>query len=189
MSSKINVFGVVKGHINTLIDQSTGERSKVDLIVFFALPLLLGIASAVFGFPWRQGHADLLITAGSLLTGLLLSLLVLVYDQHSKLVGIKPADLAESAWADRVIRKEVLRQLYFNISYATIASLTLVILAFALYSLAEKSFLINLWKIGKVSIWFDRDLIGPLIAFVSSNLVLTVAMIIKRINGLLSSDS
>jgi hypothetical protein len=182
MSAKINVLSVIKGHVGTLVDHESGKTSVGDHFTFFGLPLGAAVASAFFGLKWEEGHASLLVTAGALFTGLLLSLLILVYDQQTK-VGIP-----ESVdWQKKALRKEILRQLYLNISYSTLVALALVLASMALFSLHSTSLSVDLPRLNPFNLSVSRFIVGPVVVFLGANLFFTVIMVIKRINSLLTT--
>lgn len=123
MSSKINIKGIITGHFNTLRDNQ-GRRSIADLLTFVILPVGFAITSLLVGFNLNKDLSSLLVNFGSIFTALLLSVLVLVYDQESKLEEKKAKD---AFYEDK---KQLLHQLYYNISYSILCSMALVLFCF-----------------------------------------------------------
>lgn len=163
MSSKIDVRDLVRDHMATLVDRRTGKSSKLDLAVFFVLPL--AVASVLALRDWTLSHeaSSILITALSIFAGLLFNLLVLVHGLIRREDPLRQAD-------ERVLVK----QIYANISYATLVSLS------ALLPLVGQA----LWDSGG---WPGRVLsfIGY---FLIGNFLLTLYMILKRVHTLLGNE-
>ncbi len=180
MSSKINIFEIITGHFDTL-RESNGKRSYIDFCTFLVIPVALGIASAVINFNLNKDLSSLLVNFGSIFTALLLSVLVLVYDQESKLEDRKSTD----GFYEQ--KKELLNQLYYNISYSILCAVALVLLCF-LHSVAlgiQTPFSLSSFNLTvKYDIWF----ITPFIIFVTTNLFLNILMIVKRMHALLISQ-
>ncbi|PTQ86900.1 hypothetical protein [Nitrosomonas ureae] len=178
MSSKINICEIITGHFDTLRD--TGDNlSKTDIVTFILLPFVIGIISIFNSFNLDASLSSLLVNFGSILTALLLSVLMLVYEQESKL---------DSADKDKitVLKRKLLKELYYNISFSIICSLSLVFMCF-LHSVA----LGTIWKFNikehLLEIPIDTWFLTPLIVIVAVNLVLNMLMIVKRMHTLLTA--
>ncbi len=185
MSSKINVFGIVLGHWKTLEHNSTGRVSIGDILTFFVFPVLLAVLTVVFSFKFTSELTSLLVNFGAILTALLLSVLVLVYDQSSKLEENKqPGDVNYKT------KRTLLDQLYFNICYSIIASVTLVVACFIESICRGKTGEVTVPLEQPVSFCVDINtyVATPLVAFVAINLILTILMIVKRMHALLLSN-
>jgi hypothetical protein len=85
MSSKLNVFDIISGHISTLKSADSDRLNKVDILTFFGIPLLFSILGISKDFDLDTDLTSLLVNFGSIFTALLLSVLVLIYDQENKL--------------------------------------------------------------------------------------------------------
>ena len=180
MSSKINIYEIAKGHFDTLRD-SDGKRSYIDLFTFILIPLAFGVVSALLSFNLNKDLSSLLVNFGSIFTALLLSVLVLVYDQESKLEDRKDKDGFYNS------KKVLLNQLYYNISYSILCSVALVLLCFvhsvilglqSSFSLLSHAFTIR----------YDMLFITPFVVIVTTNLFLNIIMIVKRMHALLISQ-
>lgn len=180
MSSKINIFGIIKGHFDTLAD-SEGTISIIDILTFIALPLILAFASLYSSFNLKPELSSLLVNFGSILTALLLSVLVLVYQQESKL------DQNQERAAFIQTKKTLLRQIYFNISFSVIGALALVIFCF-LHSMLYQIELNFTLKDYEFNFRLDTFFLTPIIIFVCSNLILNILMIVKRMHTLLVAE-
>jgi hypothetical protein len=85
MSSKINPIDIIDGHINTLYDNSTGDRSYWDIFFFFVLPLIVSLI-LVYYFELYLGAetASTMILCLSIFTPLLFNLVLVVYEMTQK---------------------------------------------------------------------------------------------------------
>ena len=179
MSSKINIFSIIKGHASTLSDSSQ-KLSIGDIFTFYLVPFTAALIMWIAKINLDKDVCSLLVNFGSIFTALLLSVLVLVYDQEVKLQ--KPEDNASATAKLRYKRKKtLLSSLYHNISYSIIIALLLVLI----------SFIHSLIGINKTAIDASKDFsIGinfttPLLVFITTNLFLTIIMIVKRLHVLL----
>ena len=181
MSSKVNVRDILVGHLRTLKDARTGKLSFADIFSFFVIPLIFSFAFIFFGKELGKDVASLLVNFGAIFTALLLSVLVLAYDQSNKLKD-KPEDTPY-----KKLKLDLLKELYFNICYSIIASIILVALCLTYTILLnaeskipipfiESFFLLN----------YGLYLFTPLIVFTTFNLVLTILMVVKRLHSLLT---
>jgi hypothetical protein len=178
MSSKINVANIVLGHIATLADPA-GKRSLMDYVTFFAVPSLVAAVACFVGYNLNKDVSSMLVNFGAIFTALLLSVLVLVYDQESKLSSVKDTDPLYEA------KKTLLRQLYYNICFSIISSIVLVALCFAhsvLDGLVSKIDF-NGYEVG---LNYAKYILTPLVIFVVVNLMLTILMIVKRMHAMLT---
>lgn len=177
MSGKINVLSIVSGHIATLSDPG-GARSFWDYFTFFAIPGCLSLLGALAGFKISSETSSLLVNFGAIFTALLLSVLVLVYDQESKLDEKHSADQTKHVLLG--IKKELLRQLYFNISFSIVSSLMLILVCFVSSAISSVGSIPDAYK-AAIQIW----MLTPLATFITVNLLLTIVMVVKRMHTLL----
>ncbi|MEW5505595.1 hypothetical protein [Pseudomonas antarctica] len=179
MSSKINVANIILGHIATLADP-TGKRSLMDYVTFFAVPSIVAVIACVAGYNLNKDVSSMLVNFGAIFTALLLSVLVLVYDQESKLSAVKGIDPLYEA------KKVLLRQLYYNICFSIIASILLVGLCFVHSILDGFVTLVDVGGGIVLKLDYARCVFTPLVIFVVSNLMLTIVMIVKRMHAMLT---
>ena len=64
MSSKINIWAIVTGHIRTLRDSSSGKVSTSDYITFYVIPLIVSILFSFFGIKLSSDANSLLVNFG-----------------------------------------------------------------------------------------------------------------------------
>ncbi|MEP0175014.1 MAG: hypothetical protein ABJH28_10850 [Paraglaciecola sp.] len=180
MSLKINVLFLVKEHFLTLKHDGTGKISFTDLFSFVALPIFLSGATIFFEVKLSADFTDAVINFGAIFSALLMSVLVLVYDQDAKLNDVIQKAENNSKAINKVnlgLKKELLKQLYHNICFAIVASLSIVVLSLV-QILAES------YKWIFVSTW----IITPFIIFFLCSMILTTLMVVKRMHALLESN-
>lgn len=184
MSSKVNPKEIVLGHFATLKNVD-GGWSWFDFITFCCIPVLFGAFSVAAGFVLNKDITSLLVNFGAIFTALLLSVLVLVYDQESKLDERHQRDAELQRPADNLYpaKKRLLDELYLNISYSILSSLVLIAICFA-FSVAD-SFVDPEASSASISLVFSKLVFTPTAVVVAVNLLLTIVMIVKRLHSLL----
>lgn len=173
MSSKINVSHIINEHFDTLKDDGSAKLSRSDLLTFVAIPFVIATGFAWFGIKLSDNLTALLVNLGSIMTALLLSVLVLVYDQNSKI-----KDSPDTTF--KKIKLDIVNELYANISYAILVAITLVMVCFGHSVVAQNA-------IAGVDIGIY--LTTPILVFMVLNLLLTILMIVKRIHALLNAEN
>lgn len=177
MSDKINVYEIIKGHFSTLRNYHTGKICKSDIFVFIVVPLLIVIANMFLGMSIGKELRAALINFGAIFSALLISVLVLVYDQKNKLATkLKDKESNQDNLPNLNALSTTLHELYSNICFAILTSLMLVV-----FSMIQ-IILIDL-KITGLNLY----LFNPLIIFCICTIILTTLMIIKRLHKLLSA--
>lgn len=178
MSSKVNVTEIILGHIATLSDP-TGQRSIGDYVTFFLIPGLLSVLGIIAGYNLNKDVSSMLVNFGAIFTALLLSVLVLVYDQENKLNASATTDPMFDA------KKNLLSQLYYNICFSIITSIILVGLCFV-HSVIYR--LTSTFTVSEIIYTFSyaKYLVTPVVIFVTANLMLTIVMIVKRLHAMLT---
>ncbi|EGR2837838.1 hypothetical protein DU977_04025 [Vibrio cholerae] len=182
MSSKINVCNIIFGHLNTLKDASSSRVSFVDIFTFFIIPLIFGCLFFLSSFKLNDSLISLLVNFGAIFTALLLSVLVLVYDQSSK--------LSERNERNEVpfytVKKSLLDQLYYNICYSIVLALLLIFTCFLESITRGKSLDLAYFSGPKIDI--NMCFFTPIVVFISVHLILTIVMIVKRMHVLLTTE-
>lgn len=201
MSNKINILCIVKAHFNTLKNTGCKNMSKVDCFTFIIFPVLLSIVSACNNFNLNKDLDSLLVNFGAIFTALLLSVIVLIYDQENRtLEKVRGnSDVVGAVTNNKLL---LLKELYHNISFAILCSLVLVVLTFIHSTLEpitpkkiEESIVIvnfNLWKLHlNFNFFFTwaTKVVTPLIILVGVNIILTIVMIVKRLYLILINNS
>ncbi|CAI1068324.1 Uncharacterised protein [Serratia liquefaciens] len=192
MSSKINICEVIIGHFRTLRDADTKKISIWDIFTFIALPFIIAVSFSYFGNGITKDLISLLVNFSAILTALLLSVLVLVYDQESKIRQRKDTDTFYES------KKSLLTELYYNICYSILCGVLLVVLCFTV-----SLFLVNsngYFYCKNYSLFIEQlnltlhfnllsYLLCPLIIFFCVHLILNIIMIVKRMHALLTLNT
>ncbi|EGQ8093075.1 hypothetical protein MA615_004494 [Vibrio vulnificus] len=188
MSSKINVIDIVRGHLCTFCDADSQKVSLYDIFTFFIVPLGVVGVCLFFRFSLTDSITSLLVNFGAIFTALLLSVLVLVYDQGSKIDNKVEAlkDAKKHIAPAFGTRKKLLNQLYYNICYAILLSISLVV--FCVLESVSRGHVIEIEKFDSFVIDLSAWLLMPIVIFISLHLVLTILMIIKRMHTLLTTE-
>lgn len=186
MSSKINVFNIISGHFSSLLRGQGIIFIFIDFLTFVGVPLSLAVLGVFFKLNINNEVISLAVNFGAIFTALLLSVLVLVYEQESKLrdkiLVYKEQNKDSNPNVDYSyidpyvgIKLKLMGQLYVNISYCIITSILLVASsAIALIS-------INTAKYSILNVF----ILNPLIIFLLSHILITILMVVKRIHALL----
>jgi hypothetical protein len=172
---KINILRIVVDHFGTLRNYQTGQLSISDLAVFLLLPIAGASACAYFKITFDKDALIAVLTAFSIFAGLLFSLLLLVFSLTDK------NDAQSMLFATR---KQLIGELYENISFAILASIgvvTLTIIAVLRKAPVDQN-------AGAIAV-VDRGT-SPIVTFalvlLMSNFILTILMILKRMHALLT---
>jgi hypothetical protein len=165
VSSKINISKIIKDHCDTLRHDHDQSVSSLDYFVFFGLPLIASGVLIYLNILLSKDVVGILITAFSVFAALLFNLLLLVYDIVKKRVdsGDKTSD-----------RARLLKQIYGNIAYAILLSISETIVLVVFYPVQGKP--------------VPERIIGYIIYFLSLNFILTLLMILKRVHVLLTRE-
>lgn len=179
MSTKINVSDIFRGHFDTLKNADTNKTSIIDIITFIIFPFFISIVFVWLNHPFSNELISLLVNFGSIFTALLLSVLVLVYEQENKLDERNKFEPQSNY--DK--KKSLLSELYYNICYSMVISLILVLMCLIETIIKSKCFTILTIKLD-----LSLYLLSPFIMFLSLHLILTIIMIIKRMHTLLTTE-
>lgn len=173
MSSKVNIFSIVKDYVNTLRSNRTKRTSAADVALFILFPLAVALASYTISVNFSEEMLAGILTASSIFTGLLFNLLLLVYNLMSKLVDSiqSPACSDEQKQLNRV-RNRMLQEFYCVVSYLILLSVCIIFLC-----------IVGIYIYGEDSI-YSVGLTSFLILF-GTNFFLSMLMALKRTHVLL----
>lgn len=157
--SKINVCDIVVNHCSTLVNANNGKTEIDEWITFLFLPVI--VASTLIG---REVFLDnnaitIIITALSILVGLLFNVIVLIFDIISRDASKKD-------------KNRLLKELISNISYCILISIVTVVACVVTFS--------DLQIVKILSNWIVYILV--------TNFLFTVLMILKRIYKLFQNE-
>ncbi|QAB40068.1 hypothetical protein EHF38_06860 [Acinetobacter baumannii] len=201
MSKKIDIISIIQGHCSTL-GNSDGTFNKYDFFTFYILPLILSGLAVYYMSEITEGTLSLLVNFGSIFTALLLSVLVLIFDQENKIdeqyekyllfkeeIDKNPSlnDSAAYRWnfsknldENYTDKKALLRQLYFNISFSIVVALLLVLVCLIYSKVGELTHTVYTCISSKILIF--------LIAFLMLTIFLNILMIVKRMHTMLITN-
>jgi len=80
MSSKINLFSIVRAHFNTLRDVQTQRRSVADWLTFYAAPLVGAGLLMRLHLRIDKDYVNIIVSMLSIFVGLLLNMIVVLFD-------------------------------------------------------------------------------------------------------------
>jgi hypothetical protein len=159
VSTKLNLTDILTDHIGTLKNVNTGKLSKLDLLVFFGIPVVLSVVVYLLKIDLGPVSIGILISALSILAGLLINVLVLLYT-------VKEIGPTESQKSEQIA---LIKEVNANLLYEITLAILLVVLLCGLRL-------------------FSGHLLGALTAvaiFGAGNFTLTLLMAIKRIKVLI----
>lgn len=162
MSSKINIYGIVRDHVLTLRDDRTGRVDKIDIFTFFVLPGVLGVAAWYIDIKYSENFLLGGIAALSVFAGLLINVLVLIYT-------IGQAPTFSSGTVSPTKTKEFICHTVSNISFSICNALVNILaLYYLLFEYPERLPAV----VGVMSFFFI-------------NFVLSILMVLKRIHAMI----
>jgi hypothetical protein len=164
MFDKINIIDIIKCHISTLKDYRTKKYSKCDLFLFFIFPLIVAGFIILFCGVISSNAVTLLTTSLSIFAALLFNLLLLVYNAIQKVNVTNNVE----------VKKEFLKQIFQNISFAILVSVFAIILLI-IYSLTGNNCIL-------------LYILTFLIFYMVTLFILTLMMILKRTHILFSEE-
>jgi hypothetical protein len=165
--NKINVLRIIRDHFGTLRDFQTGKLSGSDIFVFFVLPLGVASSGVYFHIAFSGDVLIAILTAFSIFAGLLLSLLLLVFSLTDR------SDPQSTLYS---VRKQLILELYDNISFAILTSIAVVSL----------TIIAGMRREAKVSDYHTGPVMTSLLVFLMGNFILTILMVLKRMHALLT---
>jgi len=172
MSTKLNIGAIVKDHFGTMRSYRTQKLSFFDGITFIVLPALVAIVISIHYKAPESAFATSIITASSIFIGLLLNLLVLLYQISYR----NREKLLASPGNDHLTRKKLLlKEINANISYCI---LLLSVLVVSCITMAFEE------QMGEISIKIGYGLVY----FLSIHFILNLIMILKRVYALISIE-
>lgn len=176
MISKINIYPIIKGHLDSF-KKRDGKRFQVgDIIGFFVIPFLIASFLVWQGYEVVEKYINTAIIAETIFVPLLVNVLVVVYgliDRIEKRKAERPSDQEALKHADDK-KIDLLRQLYANISY------TILLSGLCLGSLA-------VYSVQAFPEWIEL-VNRVLLYFLIMHLLLTALMIMKRLHVLLEEE-
>ena len=167
MLDKISLRRIWADHIDTFRDFGTKEYKKSDFLLFFGVPVVPATLIVVFVGTTSGATITVLITSLSVFAALLLNLLLVIYSVANRRLGAAERD-------QDAVSRQVLREVFSNISFATATAVVGVVV---LVGLAIDS-----------NVWGVEIVLSAVIHYLLGVFVLTVLMILKRMHILLAKE-
>jgi FtsH-binding integral membrane protein len=180
---KIFSFDIIVNHYSTFVN-SEEKPEFLDWVVMIVLPCLVSFFLTITDVKLSDTAVIGLLTVGAILTGLLLNLLVLIYDQKSRLLQSEPKseDFGYEIWQ---LRKKLVDEVHYNIGYAIWLSLLgLVFATTASFQPKLEVCLPFLEYCFSAGLW----LVTFPTYFIFLHLALTIFMVLKRVYLLVASE-
>lgn len=111
--NKSDVRPILKAHLDTLSDFRTETTSRWDIIFFFGIPAIVGLALDLFHIGFRVDAVNGFLNAFAILAGLMLNLLVLVFTIS--------ATMTEKL--DFKMRRRVLQEVFTNVCFCILVAI------------------------------------------------------------------
>jgi hypothetical protein len=178
MFTKINVIRIFRDHFFTLTD-SRREKSWAailhshifwqDIVLFYAIPLIVGILLAFFGIRPSDAVIHVGLVALTIFVPLLINVIFLIHTVLDTFRNRKTEN--DESERKRMVAIAILQDIFCNISYSILVSLvTILALAGCMITLLSSSFL------------------HGIVYFLATHLLLTGLMILKRLHVLLATS-
>lgn len=183
--NKINIYWLIKNHVSSLKSDGQTTLSLTDIFLHFIFPLIASLIVCIFFKVMPTSVVGIMVNFGSITTALLMSAVVMVYDQKSKIIEMRDKEVAKgNSGVDDKIKtyaKNILlyKELCRNICFAILTSIIIVIMS------AILSFYDPLIK-GSIYTWFFTTLSFLCYAFFISTMI-TFLMILKRFSIILDN--
>lgn len=169
MLDKVNISKIVRDHLGTLKDNSTGKYRPLDFLLFFLVPLLAAAGFVAILGALPTNLIGVIATSLSIFTALLLNLLLLAYNiaRNSEL----PSDEGI-----REMKEKLFHEIFSNIAFAVLVSLVTVgsVLVFGLVS--------------DCASMLAAYILSAVIYYLGTLFLLTLLMLLKRVYALLSNE-
>lgn len=136
--NKINIYCLIKNHVASLKENGATSLSKPDLWLHFIFPLIVSLLICLFFKVMPTSVVGILVNFGSITTALLMSAVVMVYDQKSKIIEKKEKEIIEDKKETYSKNIELYNELCQNICFAILTSIMIVILSVILSFYDEK---------------------------------------------------
>lgn len=183
--NKINVLSVIIKHYKTMSDQR-GTILAGDIIIHFIVPLTLSLVVCWTYGIMKPAMASVFVNFGAITTALLMSAVIMIYDQKQKTIAKISNIIEEKKPRDNLIalnnNKIIYEQLCHNVAYAILTAITLVIFSVVIYFLPDDA--VDLKK------WYFRASAYIVSFFAYSSFFITVItflMVIKRFSTILDN--
>lgn len=183
--NKINVWQVLLKHYKTMSDQQ-GSTLKLDVIIHFILPAIISIIICWLYGTMKPSIAALFVNFGAITTALLMSAVIMIYDQKQKTIfkiaDIKDNNKPTTNLSGLEINKLVYEQLCHNVAYAILTSIILVIASVVISFFPDKKEILESFYFAIPA--YALSYIAYAAFFTT---IITFLMVIKRFSSILDN--
>ena len=167
MFDKINIRCILSDHLDTLKNDNTSKAEGKDYLLFLAFPLVLPAVLLWFHVFLSESLINILITSLAIFVGLLLNVMVVIFDIIKK--------------NDDKLKLRLIKETYSNISFAILLSIFTIIPLIGCY--------VKVYAIHSCSF---RGVISGVCNGLSYYLLalffVTLLMIVKRVHIILTNE-
>ena len=132
---KISFWQIIADHLSTLRNDISGRLSLIDLIIFYALPVVAGII--VFLIPLKVSKDFYIISVSffGIFVALLLNFQVAAFGIYNrKWISVKDEKVTINREKDAELKRRLLNEVNSNISYLILVSIDSILLFVLLYT-------------------------------------------------------
>lgn len=169
---KINLTRIVSDHTKTLINQNKKQSTFDDYFTFLIIPISISFILVYFGFFLDLNMVSLICTSLSIFVGLLLNIIVLLFDLVSK---------------DQYPNKtQLLKEMLSNISFTIVLSVLCILFSFP--CLIDHDITTNMYGVFpycKAALIWIFHLFEY---FLLAEFLMTLLMILKRMYALFADE-
>ena len=169
MFDKVNIAKIVRDHLGTLKDNSTGRYRKFDLFLFFLVPLFVAAAFLKLYGALPASLIGVIVTSLSIFTALLLNLLLLAYNITRNSMSPRDEHIHK-------MREKLFHEIFSNIAFAVLVALVIVVFVLFFGVMSDRASLLAFNKLSFV------------IYYLGTLFFLTMLMLLKRVYSLLSNE-
>ncbi len=160
--SKFSALALVHDHYDTLRNYQTGRPSPADYIVYVGTPTLAAAVS--WSLNGRARNIPDVLTAVAILTGLIFSVFVLIFDLTARAADTLGAE-------SRKLVNRLVDELRANVSYTVLVGIVLTVV------------------LGGIAMFVDTDrplsrIVTVMVVFGGVHLLLSIFMVLKRVRSM-----
>lgn len=187
MFNKINVLQIIKDHFFTLKNNQNDKLSLADVATFILLPLVISVLLVQLKIYLNDGVSNALITSFSVFSALLFNLLLLIYGlvekENERAKREKEKTYPSQDDLDRIRTKvSILREVYSNISFCILISIVTTIALLINFLKTDSCIVLG------INTCSFQWLLALFVYYLTSQFLLTLFMVLKRIYKLLFID-
>ena len=169
MLDKVNITKILRDHLGTFKDYSTGRCRPIDYLLFFLVPLIVAAVFVKFFGALPASLIGVIVTSLSIFTALLLNLLLLAYNitRSSK----PPCDEHIHQ-----MREKLFHEIFSNIAFAVLVALVIVVSVLCFGVMSDCASLLAI------------EILSFVVYYLGTLFLLTMLMLLKRVYSLLSNE-